>query len=197
MHRTFVGDLQQAARVAPRRDCPAGRCARSMRSIIPSLVSQVSQSAAWISAVAELDRDALERQRLALGIEPKRHRRAGAQSGEHEIVRTRTAVEAADIGRLVRQEAMPPDRDLLLKAAATRFANNDGVGFVRQVGRGLRHVEIALGPGVDHVGDVGRRRCGGSSRWSAPASETKLFGCLAAVKMWLAFSIPTMSSVGE
>ena len=60
------------------------------------------------SAVAELDGDALERQRLALGVEPKRHRRAGAQSGEHEIVRTRAAVEAADSGRLVRQETMPP-----------------------------------------------------------------------------------------
>ena len=33
-------------------------------------------------------------------------------------------------------------------------------------------------------------------RWSAPASEMKLLGCFAARKIWLAFSIPTVSSVG-
>jgi len=91
---------------------------------------------------------------------------------------------------------MAPDRDLLLETTATRFVNNHGVGFIGQVGRDLRHVEIALGPGVDHVGDVGGVAAT-AQQVSAPASETKLFGCLAAVKMRLAFSIPTVASVGE
>ena len=46
---------------------------------MPSSVSQVSQSAAWILRVRQRDRHALERQRLALGIEAQRHRGAGAE----------------------------------------------------------------------------------------------------------------------
>src|SRR5438876_936956 len=51
---------------------------------------------------------------------------------------------------------MRANRDRLLEAAPTGFANDDGVGIVRRLGRELRHVEIALGPRVDNVGDVGR-----------------------------------------
>ena len=35
------------------------------------------------------------------------------------------------------------------------------------------------------------------SRWSAPSSDTKLRGCRAARKIWLAFAMPTVLSVGE
>src|SRR5215831_7516278 len=106
--------------------------------------------------MTELDRHPLERQRLALGVEPKRHGRAGSQPREHEIVGTRAAVEPPDVDRFVSQEAMRANRDRLLEAALMGFANDDGVGIVRRLGRELRHVEITFGPGANDVGDVGR-----------------------------------------
>src|SRR5262249_61192005 len=68
----------------------------------------------------------------------------------------RAAVEPADLDRLVGQEMMRANRDRLLEAALTGFANDDGVGIVRRFGRELRYVEIALGPGAEDVGDICR-----------------------------------------
>src|SRR5262249_59773427 len=106
------------------------------------------------SGVPELDHHALERQRLALGIEAKRHCRAGAESCEQEIVGARTAVEAADLDGLIGEKPVPADRDLLLESSLPGFANDDGLRIVRRCSGGLLRVEIALGPRADDVGDV-------------------------------------------
>src|SRR3546814_9709329 len=55
----------------------------------------------------------LEREALALGVEPEGHRGAGAERRQQEIVWRRAHVEAADALRLVGGEAMRSDRDVL------------------------------------------------------------------------------------
>ena len=50
---------------------------------------------------------------------------------------------------------MDADRDLLLKAALAGLANHHRLGIVRHLRRRLRHVEIALGPGMHDIGHVG------------------------------------------
>ena len=75
-----------------------------MRSIMPSLVSQLLAIGRMDLVVRSRTVTRSSGKRLALGVEPERHRRAGAKTGEHEIVRTRPAVEPADVRRLVGEE---------------------------------------------------------------------------------------------
>src|SRR5208282_547904 len=79
-------------------------------------------------AVAKPDLHLRQRQLLAVGVEPQRHRRAGAERRQQEIVRTWTAVESADVHRLVRYKTVGAGNDLLLELAAPRFAHDDGAG---------------------------------------------------------------------
>src|SRR5262249_29659931 len=85
---------------------PRNVMARSIRSIIPSLVSQSSQSAAWMRAWLSSTVTRSSGSALRFGVESKRHGRAGSQAREHEIVGARTAVEPTDLDRLVGQEMM-------------------------------------------------------------------------------------------
>src|SRR5262245_39354898 len=98
--------------------------------------------------------DAIERQGLALRIKAQRHRRAGAETCQQKIIGARAAIEPAGARRLVRQQLMPADTDLLLEAAAPCFAHD----HIRV--RGLRlwlgQIEIALSPGGNDLGHVAR-----------------------------------------
>ncbi len=78
--------------------------------------------------VAEPDRDPVEPQRLALGIEPQRHRGAGAERRQQEIVWIGTAVGTAGIDRLIGQEAVRAGRDLLLKPPLPGLAHDHHAG---------------------------------------------------------------------
>ena len=49
---------------------------------------------------------------------------------------------------------MPAGPDLLLEASGAGFLHGHS-GFARQVAPDVNDVEIALGPGADHVGDIG------------------------------------------
>ena len=98
---------------------------RSMRSTMPSLVSQLRQSSAWILLCGQPHGDALERQLLAVGIKPQRHRGAGAEPGEQEIVRTGPGVEPADLDGLVGQKPVRPAQDLLLEFSLAGFAHKN------------------------------------------------------------------------
>jgi hypothetical protein len=145
-----------------------------MWSIMPSLVSQFPQSAAWI--LAWLSRNAVRSSGspLRFGVEPQRHRRAGAEPGEHEIVGSRAAVEPADADRLVGEKAMPSDRDLLLESAAAGLAHDHGIGIVGQL-RGVRgHLEIALRPGMDDVDDIARVAAGAQQMIGAGQQDEAL-----------------------
>ena len=73
---------------------------------------------------------------------------------------------------------MRPGQDLLLEFAAVRFAHQHQAFLDLRLGHDLRLVEIAVGPGGDDVGHIDGVARFLLSRWSAPASETKLFGML-------------------
>ena len=79
-------------------------------------------------AMPQPDLDARQRQLLVIGIKPQRHRRAGAERGEQQIVRPRTAVEAAGIFRLVGEQTMGAGDNFLLECPAPRFAHDDDSG---------------------------------------------------------------------
>ncbi len=68
--------------------------------------------------VAQAHRHALEWPALALGAEPCRHGRAGAQAGQQEVVGAGARAQTAYGFRLVREQRVTADRDPLLKAAA-------------------------------------------------------------------------------
>src|SRR6516165_9214330 len=90
MHRTLVGDFEQPPPLlrikrAAQYDGPLDAVDHAFLGLAIFAIGGVN------SGMTELDRHPLERQRLALGIEPKRHGRAGSQAREHEVVRTRTS----------------------------------------------------------------------------------------------------------
>ena len=94
-----------------------------MRSILPSFVSHSSQSCAWIFRVGERDRGPHQRQLLVLGVDPQRHRRAGAEPRQQEIVGRRPGIEPAGGDRLVGGQPVRAGRDRLLEFAAVRLAS--------------------------------------------------------------------------
>ena len=95
VHRALVGDLHQALALigveVRLRSRSRGRSDRSMpfAGFAFGAIFRVDL------AVLQRHRDALERQRFAVGIHPHRHRGAGAKAGEHEIIRPGSAVLAA------------------------------------------------------------------------------------------------------
>src|SRR5262249_40672480 len=75
---TFVGDLEQAAALlgverAAQRDRPLDAVEHAFLGLAVCTIGGVNPG------MGELDRHPLERQRLALGVEPKRHRRASSE----------------------------------------------------------------------------------------------------------------------
>jgi hypothetical protein len=73
------------------------------------------------------DADPRQRQLLVIGIEPQRHRRAGAERGQQKIVGAEAAAEPARILRLVGDQMMPAGDDFLLELTMQRFAHDDSV----------------------------------------------------------------------
>src|SRR5262249_16139494 len=101
---TLVGDLKQAASLLgverpAQRNGPFDAVEHAFFGLAVCAIGGVN------SGMAEFDRHPLERQGLALSVEPNRHRRAGSEPRKEEIVGTWTAVETADLDRLVGEEA--------------------------------------------------------------------------------------------
>ena len=65
---------------------PSTSISRSMRSIFPTLVSQLGAVDGVDLRVAEPHADPFQRQRLAVGVHPQRHRGAGAERAEEQVV---------------------------------------------------------------------------------------------------------------
>src|SRR5262249_25571496 len=96
MDRTFVRDLQKPPALL-RIEGAVERDGALDAIDLPFLGPATLTTGGVDSPVAKLDCPPLERQRLALGIESKRHGRAGSEPRQHQVVGTRTAVEAADV----------------------------------------------------------------------------------------------------
>src|SRR2546429_3831317 len=105
MDRTFIRDLQQPPALL-RIERAAQRDGALDAVDHPFLGLAILAIGGVDSPMAKLDRHPLERQRLALGIESKRHGRAGSQPRQHKVAGARAAVEAAYADRLLGQEVM-------------------------------------------------------------------------------------------
>ena len=153
MHRALVGNLDEPnalllVEIARQRDDAIDTIDHPFLGFAVLAVDGMNPG------VTKSHRDPIERHSLALGVKAQRHRRAGPKAGKHEVVWTRTAVKAADINRLVGEKSVPAGPDLLLEASGAGFLHGHS-GFARQVAPDINDVEIALGPGADHVGDIG------------------------------------------
>ena len=159
VHRAFVGDFEKPralfrGQVAFKRD-------RALDVVDLALFGFAFGAILGVDFfVAQANLRAQKRNLLEIGIEPHRHRGAGAERREQKIIGARPSVEAAVLDRLVGQQAMFAEDDLLLKLAAPRFPHRDGAG--RCISRELgidRHIEIAIGPGRDDARHVDGVAC--------------------------------------
>ena len=124
MHRALVGDFEKPlARLPIKLAVEADDAIDPIEH--PVLGFVIGAVGGIDSAVAEPHPRAFERQLLAVGVQPQRHRRAGAECSEQQIVGPGAAAEPARGDRLVGQEAMPAGGDFLLKRAVPRFAHDD------------------------------------------------------------------------
>src|SRR5207253_2167549 len=116
------------------------------------------------------------RQRFTVGIKPHRHRGAGAEPGEQEIIGARTGVLATGRHGLISQHLVRTDRHGLLELAVAGFLHHDLARCLTWRGGGLRRNRFATSA---------IRLCSAmSSRnsrlmWNGrPASETSTLPCL-------------------
>jgi hypothetical protein len=75
--------------------------------------------------VPEADSSPQQRNLVAIGVEPQRHRRARTERGKQQVIRPRTAVEPAAAFWLVRQKLVGAENHLLLKQSAASFPYHD------------------------------------------------------------------------
>ena len=123
---------------------------------MPSRVSHSAQSSAWIFLCLQRHRDAIERQRFAVGIHPHRHRGAGAKARQHEIIRPGPGVLAAGGDGFVGQHLVRPDVTVCWNCRRGSRAPRHCAVLRRVRGRlGRKRFDIAFGPGGDDVGDIG------------------------------------------
>jgi hypothetical protein len=105
MHRAPVGNLQQPVTLFLVET--AAQCDHTLDPIDETFLGLAGLAVGGMDpAVTQSNRDLLQGQHLSVGVQTKRHRRAGAQPGEHQIVGSGAAVETADVDRLVAQKAM-------------------------------------------------------------------------------------------
>ena len=88
MHRTFVGDFQKplailSTEIAFERDDALDAVKHAVFGFAFAAISRVD------AAVAEPHSGSLERKLFAVGVEPHRHRGAGAEGRQEKIVRAR------------------------------------------------------------------------------------------------------------
>src|SRR5262245_66227538 len=125
MHRTLVGDLHEppallGVELAAENDGTLDAVDLAFLGLAVSAICGVDLG------MAELDRHPAERQRLVLGIKPQRHRRAGSQPCQQQIIRTGPASGPPAAARPAGQESIRPDRTLLLEAPLPRPPTTDG-----------------------------------------------------------------------
>src|SRR5262245_10280107 len=105
MYRTLVGDLKESLALL------LAECAFQTHIAIDaidlaSLGFTVEAILSMDFAVSEPHRHAFKWQLFGVGVEPQRHRSAGAEGSEQQIVRARTGIETAHFDRLVGKETM-------------------------------------------------------------------------------------------
>ena len=151
VHRALVGDFEKplallGVEIAFERDGPVDVIDLAVFGFTFGAVGGVDLF------VPQPDLRARERDLFEIGIEPHRHRGAGAERREKEIVGSEPAVEPAVFHRLIRQQAMFAADDLLLELAAPRLVhgNDARLGVFRQFRIVDGHVEIAIGPCRNH-----------------------------------------------
>ena len=95
---------------------------RRKRSILPDLVSQVSQSWPWILSWVDVDRDVVEGELLAAGVHADGHGGAGAEAGGDELVGGGALVGAAVARGLVGlEQVLGAGGDVLEEALRARL----------------------------------------------------------------------------
>lgn len=100
--------------------------------------------------VADLHCDAVERKSFAVGVEPERHRRACSERRAEEVVRRWAGVEAADVDRFVREEAVIADHDVVQEGSLSGLGHHHWRARARRrCGRVLIDEE-SLRPARDH-----------------------------------------------
>ena len=75
-------------------------------------------------AVGYLDGDPIKRELLTVGVHAQRHRGAGAEGRSEEVIRGRAGVEATDRGRLVGEQAMLTDHDVIEERTLSRLSHH-------------------------------------------------------------------------
>ena len=167
---------------------------------MPSRVSHSSQSCAWILLCLQRHRDAIERQRFAVGIHPHRHRGAGAEARQHEIVRPGTAVLAAGGDGLVGQHPVRADRHGLLELAVAGLAAPRPGAALRRIGGRLRRRRARYSARPRRRSRRRHRRiraCAGSADDRRRPARRSSWDALRPRRSCVALSMPTVSSVGE
>lgn len=151
MHWAFLGDLHQPRPLFGIEI--AFECDQALDAVEHSLFGFARGAIGAMNfAVMQADRCLLKRQLLAFGIKPQRHRRAGAEPREEQIVWVGTGVHTADRGWLVGEGTMSAGDHFLLEFAASRFAHDNAAG-IHVVGEpGVDcHLAVTLNPGADDV----------------------------------------------
>jgi hypothetical protein len=156
VHRALVGNLHQPlALIGVERALDRDHAVDLVQHALP----RFAFLAVYCVNLAVLQRhgDAIERQRLAVGIHSHRHGGAGAKACKHEIIRAGSAILAADGNGFVRQHLVRTRGDDLLELAVARFAHHDVARPLARGSGGLRcdGLDIAFGPGGDNAGDIG------------------------------------------
>jgi len=156
VHRTLVGDFHQSLALI-------GVERALHRNYTVELIEHAGLGFAFGAvfrvdpAVAQRHRHPVKRQQFAIGIHPHRNRGAGAEPGQHIVIRPRAAIRAADRDRLVGEQMMRPDDDVVLVFAVAGFAHHDiarrSIGYSRGLLRRGR-IEITYDPGSDQNGDI-------------------------------------------
>ena len=115
MHRTLLRDLEEPAALLV-----AQRTAEDQLPLdlieLAFLRLAVRAVGGMDARVAETDGDAVERPLLASRVQRDGYGRSGAERGQQVVVRAGAGVGAARIDRLVGNEPVPADEDLLLQA---------------------------------------------------------------------------------
>src|SRR5262245_60573577 len=154
MYRTLVGDFQESLTLL------GAECAFQTYMAIDAidhtfLDFTVEAILGMHLVVSEPYPHPVKGQLFVIGVEPQRHRCAGAEGSEQQIVRGRTGIEPSHFDRLIGKTAVMPAWYLLLEFARTCLAHKNGASLNRTAWRDWL-VEIAFDPGGNDVGYVNR-----------------------------------------
>jgi len=124
VHGTFVGDLKEPlallfAQIALKSNGAIDAIEQSFLRLAVGAILCVDPG------VMKAHSEAVERQRLALGIKAQGHGRARPKPGKHEVIGPKSAVEPARCDRLVGKNPVPARPDFLLEPSSSGFPHLD------------------------------------------------------------------------